>query len=601
MVIFGIPKIISIFQLGRVAYAKYKWHVVLLTTLGFTAGLLEGLGVNALIPLFSFAFGQEQAEKDFISRQMERLFGVFHIPFGVNSLLVFIILLFIFKALFTLLINYLKAKIVSDYEIRTRTELFGKVLRARWPYLLQQKLGHLESVLMVDVSGAASLFNQISNTLTMIASLTVYLLVAINISVTITMITLALGGVLFFALRPVMTRVKGTAAERTMLYKDIAHMINENTLGMKTVKTMQVREPVIQAGQKRFSRWQDLTIKSVLLKSLGTSLVQPFGVIFIVLVFALTYRSTTFTFAALAAIIYLIERIFVYLGQLLGTVHSVNDLVPSLRSVLGYQELALQNREADQGKKPFIFGDRMVFKNVDFSYQGKEAAQTLKNISFEIQKGEIVGLIGPSGVGKTTLVDLILRLFTPTGGQILLDNVDIGQISLDAWRKQIGYVSQDIFLTNDTIKNNIRFYDDSLSDADIAAAARQANIYDFIQTLPKKFDTLTGERGVLISAGQKQRLVIARVLARKPQFLILDEATSSLDNESELLIEQVILGLKKKITVLMIAHRLSTLSNVDKLVVLENGGVREQGVPAVLLSDKKSYFYRVRNVKGVMP
>ncbi|MDP3994128.1 MAG: ABC transporter ATP-binding protein [bacterium] len=592
-----VKKLFSLVRFGRIAFGKYKWRILFLTILGFVSGLVEGIGVNALIPLFSFAFEGGQTGQDFISRQLEKLFAIFGVSFAVNSLLIFIILLFIFKALFTLLVNYLQTRIVSDYQIRTRIELFQKVLGAKWPYLLQQKLGHLENILMQDVSSAANLFSQISGTLTMLASLVVYLLVAINISASITAFTLALGGALFFALRPVMARVKGVAFERSLLHKEIAHLINENTVGMKTIKTMLAEGPVVKKGRRLFSRWQTLTVKTAILKNLISSFIQPLGVIFVVLIFATTYKSAAFNIAALAAIVYLIQRIFVYIEQLQMALHSANDLMPHLQNVLNYQKVAEQNRETDMGLREFVFNDKVVFQDIDFAYPGKEETKVLEDITFEIHKGELVGLIGPSGVGKTTLVDLILRLFEPSSGRILLDGVDISEISLDSWRAHIGYVSQDIFLINDTIKNNIQFYDEALSEEDIVAAARQANIYDFIQTLPNKFDTMTGERGVLLSAGQKQRLVIARILARKPQLLILDEATSALDNESELMIQNVIRGLKNKVTVLMIAHRLSTLSDIDKLIVLENGKVREQGRPLDLLADKQSYFFRMSHLK----
>ena len=600
MVETGIQKILSIVKLARVAFGQYKWRILFLTILGFVSGLLEGVGVNALIPLFSFAFEGGQTGQDFISRQLEKLFAAFGVSFAVNSLLIFIILLFVFKAFFTFLENYIRARIVSDYQIRTRIELFRKVLGAKWPYLLQQKLGHLENVLMQDVTSAANLFGQISGTFTMLASMAVYLLVAINISAPITAFTLALGGVLFLALRPVMSRVKGVAFERSLLHKDIAHLINENTVGMKTVKTMRAEEPVIRKGQRLFSRWQTLAIKTTVLKSLVTSLIQPFGVIFIVLIFAATYKSAAFNIAALAAIIYLIQRIFIYIEQLQIALHSANDLVPHLRSVLNYQDAALKNRESAGGTKEFAFNDKLVFENVSFAYRGKDEIKVLENVSFEIHRGQLVGLVGPSGVGKTTLVDLVLRLFEPTAGKILLDDKEISEIAVGSWRSNVGYVSQDIFLTNDTIANNIRFYHESLTDNDIANAARQANIYDFIQTLPDKFDTLIGERGMLLSAGQRQRVVLARVLAKRPQFLILDEATSALDNESELLIQRVINSLKNKITVLMIAHRLSTLSDVDRLIVLENGKVQEQGKPLDLLADKQSYFFRMSHLKETM-
>jgi ABC-type multidrug transport system fused ATPase/permease subunit len=165
------------------------------------------------------------------------------------------------------------------------------------------------------------------------------------------------------------------------------------------------------------------------------------------------------------------------------------------------------------------------------------------------------------------------------------------------WRNNIGYVSQDIFLIDDTVANNIRFYDSTISDEAIINAARLAYIDEFVQGLPDKYETIVGERGVRLSGGQKQRVVLARILAREPELLILDEATSALDNESELAIQNSIQNLRGKITVFAIAHRLSTLENSDRLLVIEDGKISEQGVPQELLKNPDSYFSKVFNLR----
>ena len=209
----------------------------------------------------------------------------------------------------------------------------------------------------------------------------------------------------------------------------------------------------------------------------------------------------------------------------------------------------------------------------------------------------VLALQGELGAGKTTLADLILRLFLPSSGEILLDGKNIQNIKLDSWRKNIGYVAQDIFLKNDTIENNIRFYDPDIPEADIVDAAKMAQCSDFINALPKGFKSKVGERGALLSGGQRQRIALARTIARRPQLLILDEATSSIDNQSEILIKKAIETLRGKMTIIIIAHRLSTIMDADKLFYLEKGRVIEEGSPRQLLSDPDSHFSKMHNVK----
>ena len=205
-----------------------------------------------------------------------------------------------------------------------------------------------------------------------------------------------------------------------------------------------------------------------------------------------------------------------------------------------------------------------------------------------------MGLIGPSGAGKTTVADILLRLFEPTSGSVTIDNEPIGNIRIDEWRQYIGYVSQDVFLLNASVSENIRFYSPNVTDADIEEAARKANIYDFVMSLPQGFATTVGDRGVLLSGGQRQRIVLARALAKRPKLLILDEATSALDSESERLIQEAIRALHGSITVFVIAHRLSTIESVDTLLVLEDGKLTESGTPMQLLNTATSYFAKYR-------
>lgn len=588
-------KIINFSKIFYKAYWGYKKQILTLTALGFLSSLLEGVGINVAIPIFSFISGTGNQVNDPISKIIKKSFDFFQINYSLKYLFIFVCGLLMFRVVVLLLANYIRIKITATYDEETRGELFKLTVEANWQYLLKQKLGYLGAILVTNVNYGSYLLQHISNSLMIIASLIVFFLVAINISWQITLITLILGGLIFVVFKPFLYKTRILSRENEKINRQTAHHVNENILGMKTIKVMSASSKIVDKAKEYFKILRQLIIKTSFLSIATDALIQPIGLIFVFIVFAISYKTSAFNFAVLAAIIYLIQRMFSYTQQLQATLYAMTVASSYVSEMLEYRDEVIKNKEVDNGAGSFKFADNLELKNISFSYDNTK--QILDNISFTVNRGEIVGLIGPSGSGKTTIVDIILRLFNPTGGEILLDGNNINKIDINEWRKNIGYVSQDIFLKNDTIANNIKFYNDSISAREMEEAAKMANIYDFIQSCPNKFETVIGERGLLLSAGQRQRIVIARILARQPKILILDEATSALDNESEVQIQEVIENLKNKVTVLLIAHRLSTVMNCTKLLVLQNGEIKEQGSPQELLADKKTYFYKVNHVR----
>ena len=588
-------KLLNIIKLSKLAFGKYKLQIFFLIILGFVTGFLEGIGVNAAIPLISFATKEGPSEADAVSRTIEKAFLYFNIDFSLKYLLIFICLLFVFKAIILIFCNYIRIKISANYEEQTRNNLFSKTINANWPYLLKQKLGYLETVLKIDIAKSTSLLDTISAAIITLTGLIIYVTIAINISLHITLFALALGSILFLSLKPLIYRTRMLSREIATINKQSAHYVNENIIGIKTIKAMFVNNKIIEIGKKYFNKLKKFKVKILLFRNAASFLFQPISLIFVCTVFAFAYKTPDFSFAAFIPVTYLVYRIFQYIQSLQKNLHTANDSIPYLKDVLSFEKEANKNREKSKGSGHFKFNNNLEFRNVSFSYNTGNIV--LANLNFNIKKGEMIGLIGPSGVGKTTIVDLILRLFHLSDGKILIDGNNVSGIDIKEWRKNIGYIPQDIFLMNDTIANNISFYDDTISDEEIKQATKKANIYNFIQTLPNKFSAVVGERGILLSAGQRQRIVIARILARNPKLLILDEATSALDNESEIRIQRVVENLRGKITVLVIAHRLSTVINCDRLMILEGGKIIEQGVPNELLKDKKSYFYKIYNIR----
>ncbi len=516
-------------------------------------------------------------------------------PLSIGYLLLFIATLFILKAALQVAGSYIQLRIVADYEEATRNRLFRAMLAANWPFLVQEKLGHLQAILMTNVSTASSLLSHIGLVIMIIAALLVYVTVAVNISLTITAITLALAGSLFFLFRSSMPKIRALAYHTQAVNKQIAHHVDETVVGMKTVKAFSVADAVAERAREYFRTFKTNQLMVSFLGIVAGAILQPASLVLICVVFAISYRLPNFNFAALIAVAYLIKQIFVYVESLQKKFFSMHASFPALEDLLRYEDATSAACESFVGALPFRFERELRFHNVSFAY--REHVPVLADFSFVVPRGQMVGLIGPSGAGKTTISDLVLRLLTPTSGVITVDDVPIHDIAIADWRRRVGYVSQDVFLLNDTIAANIRFYDASITDDAMVSAAKAANIYDFIMQRPQGFDAVVGERGLLLSGGQRQRLSIARVLARKPEVLILDEATSALDNESELRVHDVIMGLRGKITVLVIAHRLSTILSADAMVALDHGSIVESGAPLLLLKDPNTYLYKMYHIR----
>jgi subfamily B ATP-binding cassette protein MsbA len=232
--------------------------------------------------------------------------------------------------------------------------------------------------------------------------------------------------------------------------------------------------------------------------------------------------------------------------------------------------------------------DKVAFENISFSYDSSDK-EVLSHINLEVKAGEIVALVGPSGAGKSTLMDLLPRFYDPTFGEIRIDGMDIKQINLRSLRNLMGIVTQETILFNDTVWNNIAYGHNHAPRAEVESAAKAANAHQFLMSMPQKYQTIIGDRGVKISGGERQRLAIARALFKNPPILIFDEATSSLDTESEVLVQEAIDRLMKGRTVFVIAHRLSTIQNADKIVVLEDGRIVQMGDHKSLIQQEGLY------------
>ncbi len=582
------------FSIFSRSFGSYKRQIALLTVLGFVNGLLGGIGVSTVIPLFSFMTGSGTPGTDIISVHLMQFFSFFGIPFTFRYVIFFILSLFILKTLSTLLATYVNYRATLLYQERTRLALLKDVLMSNWQYLLTQKLGHVETVMVKNIEKTGMLLEQTSAALMTITTIIAYSIIAFNISSRITLSILATVVVAFGLMRMFPRKVERLSMRVEEIYREIAHHINESILAMKIIKARGVESDVAQRARPLFENVTRESLKIRMSIAVPGAMLEPISVALVVAVLLFARKIPGFNLASLAAIIYVIKQIFSYLIQVQSYVFSVREYAPYARMVLHYSDIAKKNKDLQIGTAPFVFNSKLEFRDVHFAYEnGKEI---FNGLSFSIKKGELVGIVGSSGAGKTTLVDLLLRLFQTRSGGIFLDGVESSQIIQKEWHTHIGYVPQEVFLLNGSIRENIRFYDESVTDDAMKEAAKLANIYDFIEELPEKWDTEVGERGVMLSGGQKQRIGIAMALARKPEIVIFDEATSALDNESEAQVKEAMENMRGKVTVLAIAHRISTVLDADRIITLGGGKVLEEGNPKALLARPDSYLAKMQQI-----
>ncbi|HCY5823452.1 TPA: SAV1866 family putative multidrug efflux ABC transporter [Staphylococcus aureus] len=395
-------------------------------------------------------------------------------------------------------------------------------------------------------------------------------------------------------------RLRKLTRERSQALAEVQGFLHERVQGISVVKSFAIEDNEAKNFDKKNTNFLTRALKHTRWNAYSfaaINTVTDIGPIIVIGVGAYLAISGSITVGTLAAFVGYLELLF---GPLRRLVASFTTLTQSFASMDRVFQLIDEDYDIKNGvgAQPIeIKQGRIDIDHVSFQYNGNEAP-ILKDINLSIEKGETVAFVGMSGGGKSTLINLIPRFYDVTSGQILIDGHNIKDFLTGSLRNQIGLVQQDNILFSDTVKENILLGRPTATDEEVVEAAKMANAHDFIMNLPQGYDTEVGERGVKLSGGQKQRLSIARIFLNNPPILILDEATSALDLESESIIQEALDVLSKDRTTLIVAHRLSTITHADKIVVIENGHIVETGTHRELMSKQGAYehLYSIQNL-----
>ncbi|UCK03620.1 SAV1866 family putative multidrug efflux ABC transporter (plasmid) [Staphylococcus aureus] len=395
-------------------------------------------------------------------------------------------------------------------------------------------------------------------------------------------------------------RLRKLTRERSQALAEVQGFLHERVQGISVVKSFAIEDNEAKNFDKKNTNFLTRALKHTRWNAYSfaaINTVTDIGPIIVIGVGAYLAISGSITVGTLAAFVGYLELLF---GPLRRLVASFTTLTQSFASMDRVFQLIDEDYDIKNGvgAQPIeIKQGRIDIDHVSFQYNDNEAP-ILKDINLSIEKGETVAFVGMSGGGKSTLINLIPRFYDVTSGQILIDGHNIKDFLTGSLRNQIGLVQQDNILFSDTVKENILLGRPTATDEEVVEAAKMANAHDFIMNLPQGYDTEVGERGVKLSGGQKQRLSIARIFLNNPPILILDEATSALDLESESIIQEALDVLSKDRTTLIVAHRLSTITHADKVVVIENGHIVETGTHRELIAKQGAYehLYSIQNL-----
>lgn len=598
--VFGFPHYLSIFQiyLGRRIYIIFG--------LALIAGLADGFGILMLLPLL------ESLEEDSLlvghktdSSAVTELFLSLLRYFGLEESIVAILLIiaaaFLLKGVMLFAALGMNAYLRGRLLMELKSLLFDAYSRMNYGYYSSRDTGHFINVLNEQVNRALQSFHAITQLGSHLIGAFIYFGLAFLVAWRFGVMALVAGVILLFLFRWINTFVRDlsrrTATENGILSKLLIEILH----GYKYLLATNQLSRLAPQVRSSISRLTSNEVRTGIASAFTQAAREPIAVTFIMLIVIMQLIVLGEPLTPILVSIVLFYRGMNSMMQIQGYWQNSMEFIGSMERV--HDEFISQKENQERNGKrvagPLSNGIKM--SRVYFSYDSA-VGNVIDGVDIEIRARTSTAFVGESGAGKSTLVDLITLMLKPQSGSITIDGLEGDSLELSNWRNQIGYVSQDAVVINDSIANNISFGNrfaesDTEHLAKIKAAARRAHLHEYITTLPEGYDTVIGDRGVNLSGGQRQRLAIARELFREPNILILDEATSSLDSESEHIIQRSIDELKGVTTVIVIAHRLSTVRNVDLIYVLDKGKVLEKGSYEKLRDTKGSKFERLASLQ----
>ncbi len=473
-----------------------------------------------------------------------------------------------------------------------RSEVYNHVQKLSLRYFASHRTGQIISRITSDVVMMQQAVGLTSGIIGNGMNFIGLLIVVLTMNWKLSLISMAASVLIIFPLYNFGKRLRSISLVAQDKIGEITSVTYEGISNIRIVKGFAMEDHELSKFNKASRAYFDTFMKSIRVTALSHPVIEFIGILAISIIivisgFQISSPHSPITVGSFAAFTGALFLLFNPIRNLNGVNISIQQALSSSERVFELLDEKLEVADDPKAVSLPGFEKSIEFKDVCFHYS--QDKPVLKNINLKINKGEVVAIVGPSGSGKSTMVDLIPRFYDASSGVLLVDGMDIRHLTLASLRAQVGIVTQETILFNDSIRDNIAYGRKDEGQAEVEAAARAANAHAFILKTPKGYDTFIGERGVKLSGGERQRLSIARAILKNPPLLILDEATSALDTESEKLVQEALENLMKNRTTVVIAHRLSTVVNADKIVVLKDGAIESVGRHSELLGTSATY------------
>ena len=588
--------------LGRYTNSLFQLmpkKVTLALCLMVLISLTQGVSLILLVPLLQLVgLNVTQGSLGQIAGVVSTVFTSLGLQLNIATVLIIYVAVISFIAILNRLQTLMTAEIQFQFAAHMRKQLYMAITNSNWLFLSTMKSSNFAHALTNEIERISNGTGRFLSLLSSIMILIVYIIFALKLAGIITGVIFIVGISILLVLRRMVNKSRSSGQEITTTTQDLYSSILQHLDGMKTIKSFGMQDENIRVFSNQTNKVAKNYLKMIqtyadvkLLFDVGTVIVLAIMVIILLEVIKLPTAS-------LFLLIYLFIMMIPQFSIIQNSYQYFITMLPAYNNVIMLKEQCLENTEVKDIGERVELNNAIELKNVWFSYQSDEYF-SMKDLNLKIYAGKTTAIVGLSGAGKSTVADLVMGLIQPNEGEITVDDIPINKNFPGYWKDQIGYVAQETFLFNETIRLNLLLAQPKANEKDIIDALKLASANEFVSKLPEGLDTVIGDRGVKFSGGERQRLALARALLRKPSLLILDEATSNLDSKNEKKILKAIDDLHGEITILIIAHRLSTIENADYIYLIDEGQILESGTWKELLKKEKGYFRDICNAQGI--